>query len=105
MDIDVWDLKQTRPVPVTVNLLINPVIDWTEKRTEGQITITAGIRTHYLTDISKYMQIPLMMDTNQGVTGTAMSISNQRYQYSPIDQSVNQLINKRIDKTNGGTHQ
>ena len=50
--------------------------------------MTAGIRTHYLTDISTYRRITLLMDTNQGVIGTAMSISNQRHQYSPIDQSI-----------------
>ena len=59
-------------------------IGWT-KQTEGHISTTADIRMHCLTDISTERRITLLTDTNQEVTGTAVSISNQRHQYSPID--------------------
>ena len=84
-----------------IDLLINSLIDWTDKTDVGKISTTADIRTHYLTDISTYRRIPLLMDTNQVVTGTAMSISNQRHQYSPIDQSINQLIYQWIEEMDG----
>ena len=40
------------------------------KRTEGHISTTLDIRTHTLTDILTERRIPLLTDTNQGVTGT-----------------------------------
>ena len=41
----------------------------------------------------------------KGWRGRAVSISNQRHQYSPIDLFINQLIYQQTDKTDGGTHQ
>ena len=89
-------------------LLIDQLIDlsingWT-KQTEGHISRKIDTNTHYLTDLSTERRTPLSTEKIEGWRGRAVSIYNQRHQYSPIDRSINQFICQRKEKTDGGTH-
>ena len=84
---------------INIHLSIDRYINGRTKRTEGQVSRTADIRTHYLTDLSTERQIPLLMETIQGVTGTGcvyFQSETSIFTYWLIDQSIYLSTDRRI---------
>ena len=80
---------------INIHLSIDLSILWyigQTKNIEWHISTTAYIRTYYLTDISTDRRIPLLKDTNQGVTGMG-----RIYFQSETSIFTYWLINKLID--------
>ena len=104
-----WYICVRRGVWTTTHLSIDQSINWSingqkklrrdtsvEQHTSGCITWTIYQRRRG----DPYWQTQI-----EGWRGRVVSISNQRYQYSLIDQSVNQLVYQRTYETDGGTPQ
>ena len=59
-----------------------------------EVSISSSV--DYLTNLAIETRRRLLMDTNKRWWGWVMYISNPRHQYSPIEQSVNRLIDQLI---------
>ena len=88
---------------INIHLSIDWSINGQKKNTEGHISRTAGIGTHYLTDISKERQIPLSMDKKSRGDGDGTCLSPIRYIniHLLIDRSIKWSINIQTKLTEG----
>ena len=77
---------------INIHLLMDRSINWSingqKKRTEGHISRTCDIRTHWLTDISTETRRHILMDTNQQTDHIYFKSQTSIFNYWLIDRSI-----------------